>query len=426
MTPHTQAAFVTSFVDREGRQPTPQEVWDAAIRSYRDLAQPASVPAGRSQLTAVDVATLSGLMHDAAIRYSDGYTVDFDAEASDFLVGAAPQPAQADQSPAEGDERKAFEMWARDRGYQRDELDRCKTGIVGPAYYNLNAEMAWQAFRAGRALPDVQPKGSVQSKEEFDLDSFTAAFFRAVDTRGWSAKQVAEATGVSETTISRMRNHGRAPDAASLAALAGWAGINTAKHQKAAVQAPAPVADLSAVAQRSRLETLMTDLADAVFYRDVDKIPSIRNAILAAASTPAPQPAQAVPMKGTLNLNDPSVQKRLAAQWGYVQGPATAPEVPAHAEQPEAQPTQAADYQRGWDECMALWADHMKRMNEALNKPLPDGWANHAHHIEQNVRQAMKAAPSAQADPAKCPHTGQCHPGYCPCSDAKQAEQGGE
>lgn len=43
MTPHTQAAFVTSFVDREGRQPTPQEVWDAAIRSYRDLAQPASI-----------------------------------------------------------------------------------------------------------------------------------------------------------------------------------------------------------------------------------------------------------------------------------------------------------------------------------------------------------------------------------------------
>lgn len=41
-----------------------------------------------------------------------------------------------------------------------------------------------------------------------------------------------------------------------------------------------------------------------------------------SASPQAPQPAQAVPMKGTLNLNDPSVQKRLAAQWGYVQAPA--------------------------------------------------------------------------------------------------------
>ena len=111
MTPHTQAAFVTSFVDREGRQPTPQEVWDAAIRSYRDLAQPASVPEGRSQLTAlaaaptstaVDAANLSGLMHDAAIRYSDGYAVDFDAEASDFLVGAVPQPASVPAEPDVG------------------------------------------------------------------------------------------------------------------------------------------------------------------------------------------------------------------------------------------------------------------------------------------------------------------------------------
>ena len=41
---------------------------------------------------------------------------------------------------------------------------------------------------------------------------------------------------------------------------------------------------------------------------------------------------------------------------------------------------------------------------------------------------SLRAAPSAQAEPAKCPHTGQCHPGFCPCSDAKRmAEQkGGE
>lgn len=38
------------------------------------------------------------------------------------------------------------------------------------------------------------------------------------------------------------------------------------------------------------------------------------------------QPAQAAPMKGALNLSDPAVQKRLAAQWGYVQAPAPAPE----------------------------------------------------------------------------------------------------
>lgn len=50
-------------------------------------------------------------------------------------------------------------------------------------------------------------------------------------------------------------------------------------------------------------------------------------------------------------------------------------------------------YQRGWDDCMTLWADHMKRMNEALTKPLPEGWANHAHHIYRNVCEALEAAP---------------------------------
>jgi hypothetical protein len=56
-------------------------------------------------------------------------------------------------------------------------------------------------------------------------------------------------------------------------------------------------------------------------------------------------------------------------------------------------PAPAFEYQRGWDECMALWADHMRRMNEALERPLPRGYANHAHHLYQNVRGALNAAP---------------------------------
>ena len=51
-----------------------------------------------------------------------------------------------------------------------------------------------------------------------------------------------------------------------------------------------------------------------------------------------------------------------------------------------------SEYKRGWDECMAVWADHMRRMNAALNTPLPPGWANHASHILQNVREALDAA----------------------------------
>lgn len=37
----------------------------------------------------------------------------------------------------------------------------------------------------------------------------------------------------------------------------------------------------------------------------------------------------------------------------------------------------------------------------------------------------LPSAPSAQAEPTACPHTGQCHPGFCQCSDVKRAEQGG-
>jgi hypothetical protein len=57
----------------------------------------------------------------------------------------------------------------------------------------------------------------------------------------------------------------------------------------------------------------------------------------------------------------------------------------------------AIEYRRGWDECMELWADHMRRMNEALSKPLPDGLANDAYHLGKNVREAPDAAPTAAA-----------------------------
>jgi transcriptional regulator with XRE-family HTH domain len=63
----------------------------------------------------------------------------------------------------------------------------------------------------------------------FDVVGFDAALRDFAQMQGKDMKQVAAATGVSETTISRMHNHGRAPDAASLAALGSWAGINPAR-----------------------------------------------------------------------------------------------------------------------------------------------------------------------------------------------------
>lgn len=65
---------------------------------------------------------------------------------------------------------------------------------------------------------------------DFDVAGFSAALRRAATARGADMKTVSAATGVSETTLSRMHNHGRAPDAASLAALSAWAGINPARY----------------------------------------------------------------------------------------------------------------------------------------------------------------------------------------------------
>lgn len=65
------------------------------------------------------------------------------------------------------------------------------------------------------------------TKQEFDAKSFYAAVDTAVRTREVRWKDVSEETGISQTTLTRM-GQGRQPDAASLAALSAWAGLNPA------------------------------------------------------------------------------------------------------------------------------------------------------------------------------------------------------
>jgi len=67
-------------------------------------------------------------------------------------------------------------------------------------------------------------------KEHFDVAAFSAALSQSAEWQGLTMKEVAAKTGVSETTLSRMRNEGRRPDAASIAALSSWAGINPANY----------------------------------------------------------------------------------------------------------------------------------------------------------------------------------------------------
>lgn len=70
------------------------------------------------------------------------------------------------------------------------------------------------------------------SKKNWDADGFWAGLSRCIEARGAQLKDVSEATGVSLSTLSRMKNEGRHPDAASLAALSAWSGLNPAQFMR--------------------------------------------------------------------------------------------------------------------------------------------------------------------------------------------------
>lgn len=61
----------------------------------------------------------------------------------------------------------------------------------------------------------------------FDGEAYYAALARTVDAREMNWKQVSKSTGVSASTLTRMAQ-GKRPDAASLAALSAWSGLNPA------------------------------------------------------------------------------------------------------------------------------------------------------------------------------------------------------
>jgi transcriptional regulator with XRE-family HTH domain len=69
----------------------------------------------------------------------------------------------------------------------------------------------------------------MSNKQEFDAEGFYSALERSVRARKVNWKDVSTQTGVSQTTLTRMAQ-GRRPDAASLAVLSAWAGINPANY----------------------------------------------------------------------------------------------------------------------------------------------------------------------------------------------------
>jgi transcriptional regulator with XRE-family HTH domain len=91
-----------------------------------------------------------------------------------------------------------------------------------------------------------------EENKGFNGDAFYRALETAVTTRGKTWKQVSSETGVSASTLTRMAQ-GRRPDAASLAALSAWAGINPSDF----VDAPYKAERAESMAQISAL--LRTD-----------------------------------------------------------------------------------------------------------------------------------------------------------------------
>jgi transcriptional regulator with XRE-family HTH domain len=87
-------------------------------------------------------------------------------------------------------------------------------------------------------LPTSNTKAGHSDPKGFDGDAFYRALKVAVETRHKAWKQVASETGVSPSTLARMAQ-GRRPDAASLAALSAWAGLNPSDFVTASYREPA-------------------------------------------------------------------------------------------------------------------------------------------------------------------------------------------
>lgn len=80
----------------------------------------------------------------------------------------------------------------------------------------------------------------------FDGDGFYHALNATVVVREKNWKQVSSETGVSTSTLARMAQ-GRKPDAASLAVLSAWAGLNPSDFVSAPFKAsgPEPMAQIA-------------------------------------------------------------------------------------------------------------------------------------------------------------------------------------
>ena len=103
---------------------------------------------------------------------------------------------------------------------------------------------------------------SIENKG-FNGDAFYRALENTVTSRSKNWKQLSSETGVSASTLARMAQ-GRRPDAASLAALSAWAGLNPSDFVSAPYKAnrAEPMAQISTLLRTD--PNLDPDAAEAV------------------------------------------------------------------------------------------------------------------------------------------------------------------
>ena len=100
----------------------------------------------------------------------------------------------------------------------------------------------------------------------FDGDAFYRALGGVVSTRGKTWKQVSGETAVSASTLARMAQ-GRRPDAASLAALSAWAGLNPSDFVDAPYKptSPEPLSRISSLLRNDpSLDKQAAETMDAI------------------------------------------------------------------------------------------------------------------------------------------------------------------
>src|SRR5665213_1316123 len=113
-----------------------------------------------------------------------------------------------------------------------------------------------------------------EENKGFNGDAFYRSLETAVTTRGMNWKQVSAETGVSASTLTRMAQ-GKKPDAASLAALSAWAGLNPSDFVDAPYKSklPEPIAQISTLLRMDpNLDKEAADAVESIFKAAYERL----------------------------------------------------------------------------------------------------------------------------------------------------------